>query len=171
MKFAVILCMTVCLLVSGGLTDSAKCGHSLGLGVHYLKTLGDIKDVPGFDENAFGFIASYQFNLSLNLVSLEADLEYIPDFGGSDKYMLLPQAWAKLGGVIYGAAGIGIGYIDDNWQDNPFYGIRAGVELSLSRVNLDVFGTYNFQSSETLEGITAKDLDAVTFGAIVRFKR
>ena len=171
MKIAATLFMTVCLLASGGVTDSAQSGHFFGGGIHYLKTLGDIKNVPGFDEHAIGILASYQFTLALNLASIEADLEYIPDWGGSGEFMLQPQAWFKIGGLFYGAGGLGIGYIDGSWQDNPFYGLRAGAELGLGSLNLDVFASYRFQSTETLAGTTVKDLDAITFGAIVRFKR
>ena len=144
----------------------AECG-SIGAGVHYLKTVGEIKDTPGFDENAFGLIGSYQHGVSM--LRLEGDVEWINDFGGSDHSMIQPQAYALIGKTIYGGVGIGIGYIDDKWQDAPFYALRAGFAMPLAALTLDAFASYTFQDAETLEGATSEDLDAVTFGLIARF--
>jgi hypothetical protein len=103
------------------------------------------------------------------LIKLEADLEWVPDYGGSDNTMFQPQAWVIVGGLIYGAGGMGGSYIDGDWLDNPFYGLRAGVDLTLGGLNLDCFTTYRFQSSTVFDEIDEEDLDALTFGAIVRF--
>jgi hypothetical protein len=171
MKTAEALFIAACLLAGAGAADPARCDHWFGGGLHYLRTLGDIKNVPGFDENSVGILASYQLGLAVNLIRVETDLEYIPDYGGSGKFMLQPQAWLKCGGLFYGAAGLGIGYIDQNWEDNPFYGLRAGADLLLGPLNVDLFASYRFQNAEVLKGTTARDLDAVTFGAMIRFKR
>jgi hypothetical protein len=148
-----------------GLAAPAECG--IGAGVHYLKTVGDIKNTPGFDENALGLIGSYQYGVSL--VRLEGDLEWINNFGGSDHSMIQPQAYALVGRGLYAGVGIGIGYIDNSWQDAPFYALRAGYTIPLVKLSLDAFGSYQFQNATTLQGLTSEDLDAVTFGVIARF--
>ena len=148
------------------LTVPAAAG-SLGAGVHYLKTVGDIKDSAGWDKNALGFIGSYQHGAGL--LKLEGDVEWVNDYGGSDHSMIEPQAYALVGNHLYGGAGIGIGYIDDGWQDAPFYALRAGYALGLTSLTLDGFASYRFQNANALQGLTSEDLDTVTFGLIARF--
>jgi hypothetical protein len=164
-RFMVVLALG-CLLICAT-HGEAYCGHRFGGGLHYLRTLGDIKDVPEFDANSLGFLASYEYTLTL--LKIEGDLEWIPDFGGSDKSLWVPQAWGLIGSMIYGGVGIGIGYIDGDWQDNPFYALRAGVDLGLGGLGLDVFASYQFQTTKVFEEFESDDLNSITFGAIVRF--
>lgn len=156
------------ILVTGGLVDSARCAHQLGGGIHYLRTMGDIKDVPEWDSNAIGFLVSYRYKMPL--IKIEGDLEWIPSYGGSDNTMFQPQAWLIVGGFIYGAGGIGGSYIDGGWLDNPFYGLRLGVDLTLLGLNFDGFASYLFQSAEVFEDFDETDLDEITFGVIVRYE-
>lgn len=162
------------LLVSGlvlmsGVFDTADCGHRFGGGIHYLRTLGDIKDEPEWDSNAVGFMLSYQY--TAGLLKIEGDLEWIPDFGGTKQTLFQPQAWIILGSLIYGAAGIGGNYIDGEWLDDPFYGFRLGVDLSIGQIGLDCFAAYRFLNTKVLEDLDEEDLDSLTFGVIVRFGR
>lgn len=154
------------LLMAGGMTDDAECQHRIGGGIHYLRTLGSIKDHPEWDSNAIGYMLSYQY--VFGSIRLEGDLEWVPDYGGLNKTLFQPQAWLLLGKLIYLSAGIGGSYIDGDWFDNPFYGLRAGVNLTLIGVNFDGFTSYRFQSSNVFEDINEEDLDALTFGALVR---
>ena len=39
----------------------SEAGTRFGGGIHYLKTMGDIKDHPDFDDNAIGFMGSVLF--------------------------------------------------------------------------------------------------------------
>jgi len=165
----IILSTVLGILLIGGLCDQARCEYRLGGGLHYLRTLGDIKDADKFDEDALGFLVSYQKVFSS--LRFEGDVELIPDFGGSDKMLLQPQAWVLLGSLIYVSGGIGIGYFDGDWQDNPFYAIRAGVDLAVGGLNLDGFASYRFQSSTVFEDLDQNDLDALTLGVIVRLSR
>jgi hypothetical protein len=164
----IFLVLVAEILASGIFTGAALAGHRLGGGIHYLRTLGDIKDNSEWDPNAVGFMASYQ--LTSPMLKLEGDLEWVLDYGGSDKTMFQPQAWLIVGNLIYVSGGMGGSYIDGDWLDNPFYGLRAGSNLTLMGINLDVFATYRFQSSEVFEDIDQKDVDALTFGAIVRIE-
>jgi hypothetical protein len=163
-----MLCLIiVSLLFAGVIGAPAQAGHRLGGGVEYLKTLGDIKDTEEFDSNAFGFLGSYQY--SAGLFKIEGDVEWVPDFGGSSKSLFQPQAYVLIGGLIYGGAGIGTGYIDGDWWSDPFYALRAGVDFTLGGLDLDAFALYRFQDVEYLEGFGKSDLDSITFGAVVRF--
>lgn len=158
------------LVLTGVVTTVASAGQSsIGGGLHYLRNLADIQDEPDieWDENSFGIIGSYQYNAGL--LKFEGDVEYIMDYAGSDESMFIPSAWLLAGGLIYGGAGIGIGYIDGDWQSDPFYALRAGVDFPLSSFHLDLFGTYQFQKDDDLENLTGEDLDSVTFAAILRF--
>jgi len=156
----------LCVLLTAT-TSRAQLGLRVGGGIHYLKTVGDIKDTPEFDANAFNFVASAK--LGLGLFKFEGDVEWVPDYGGSDKSLWLPQAFILVGGLIYGGAGIGIGYIDGEWFDRPFYALRAGVDIPLGPVSVDVNANYRFMNNSVSENIDSEDLDSITFGAIVRF--
>jgi len=147
--------------------SSADAGLRVGGGIHYLRTVGDLKDQEGFDENAISFLGSVKYGFGL--LTLEGDLEYIHDYVGSELYMIQPQAYALVGGLIYGGAGIGIGNLEEfGWQD-PFYALRAGVDFNLGPVDLDVFGSYRFQKADDLKTLGSDDLDAITFGALIFF--
>jgi hypothetical protein len=163
-KLTTAIVLMVCLLA---IATAAEAGTRFGGGIHYLRTLGDIKDAPGFDENAIGFMGSAVFTDSL--FRLEADLEVIPDFAGSDEMMLQPQAYIMIGSFIYGGVGIGIGHIDGDWQSNPFFALRAGVDFYAGGLDLDVFASYRFQKANDLEYLGSDDLNSITFGALVRF--
>ena len=168
MRHAIATVLMIGILATGGIHDGARCAeHQLGGGIHYLQTLGNIKDVPEWDSSAIGWLISYRYKMTL--IKIEADLEWVPDYGGSDKTLTQPQAWLIVGGLIYGAGGIGGSYIDGDWLDNPFYGLRAGADLTVAGLNLDLFASYYFQSTEVFEEVDQKDLDSITFGAIVRF--
>jgi len=112
------------MLASAG---TASAGHQIGGGIHYLATVGDIKDNPEVDDSNFNFVASYKYSASL--ISVVADVEFVPDYLGSDEMLYQPQAFLLVGGFIYGGAGVGFGYIDGEWFDDPFYALRAGVDI------------------------------------------
>jgi hypothetical protein len=145
----------------------AAAGTRIGGGIHYLKTVGDIKDSAEFDENSLGFMASAAFSGSM--LRFEGDVEFIPDYAGTDELLWAPQGYVLIGNFIYGGAGIGISHIGDfGWQD-PFYVLRAGVDFMAGSLDLDVFASYRFEKAKDLEGLGSDDLNAVTFGALIRF--
>ena len=146
-------------------------GNRIGGGLHYLRNLADIKNDPTiqWDNNSFGILGSFQHSTA-GLLKLEADVEYIFDYAGSNKSMWIPEGWALAGQMFYGGVGIGIGHINGDWQSDPFYALRAGVDLPLTKMDLDVFGSYQFQKDEDLKKLTGDDLNSVTFAAVARFK-
>lgn len=159
--------LVVLAILTVGLATNATAGLRVGGGIHYLRTVGDLKDSPGFDENAIGFLGSTKY--SLGLITLEGDLEVIPDYVGSDQLMWQPQGFVLIGGPVYGGAGIGVGYLGDfGWQD-PFFALRAGVDFMLGPVDLDVFASYRFQKAKDLSSLGEDDLNSITFGALAFF--
>lgn len=163
MKRIVIAIAVVAALIA---STQAASAASIGGGVHYLRNLGDIED-NGYEPNNFSILGSFQFPVAM--LTLEADVEYMFDLMGTDEGAWLPQAYALVGGMIYGGAGIGIVNADGEWADNPFYNLRAGVNLPLAAMKLDVYATYQFWSDDQLESLTGDDLDAVTFAGVLRF--
>ena len=150
-------------------SDSGKSRRlKLGAGVHYMETVGDIKDAEGFDSGALNFLLAAK--MGLGLITIEGDSEWALDYGGSDHTLWLPQVFALVGlRLFYGGAGIGAGYLDQEWFDHPIYTLRAGVNLPLGPVKVDVNANYQFMSTSVAEGVDSDDLDSVTFGAIVWF--
>ncbi|MDF1543681.1 MAG: hypothetical protein P1R58_01115 [bacterium] len=130
--------------------------------------MADITDNPEFDRNAFGFMGS--FVIAQPLLRFEGDKEFIADFGGTGEMMIQPQGYAMIGDFIFGGAGVGIGYIDGDWQSDPFYALRAGVDFTAGGLDLDFFASYRFQKSTDLEHLGSDDLNTITFGALVRFE-
>ena len=150
----------------------AQAHSRLGGGLHYLRNLGDIKeDTSGGDldlsQDSFSLIGSYQYVAPI--LKIEGDVEYIFDYVGTGEGMWEPSVWGLIGNLIYGGIGMGIGYTNDEWQNNPFYALRAGVDLPLGGMGLDLFATYRFQSDPNLEELTGEDLDSLTFAALLRF--
>ena len=142
--------------------------HFVGGGVNYLKTVGDIKDDNDWDSDALSYVGSYQFKANRAL-KLAAEIEYVPDVGPNDDAVWQPQGYLLLGSSIYAGAGIGIGYIDGEWNDDPFYALRAGLELPLGRILfLDINANYRFVKMSALEDLDSDDADQVTFGAALR---
>ncbi|HET9326134.1 MAG TPA: hypothetical protein VFQ05_05110 [Candidatus Eisenbacteria bacterium] len=163
----VIVTLTLCALLMGiGVTTAGAVGGSFGAGLHYLRNLGDIK-AAGFDQNSYSLVGAYKYDAGL--LKVEGTVDYIFDYVGTGEPMWEPAGWGLVGNMIYGGAGIGIGYTDGDWQKNPFYALRAGVALPLGDLGLDVFGTYRFQTDAELKELTGEDLDSVTFCALVRF--
>lgn len=158
--FTVLMVTMVSLLTLSLSATESQAG--LGLGLHYLNTVGDMKDAEGFDSDAFGFMGGFSFGSSL--INFEADVEWIPNYA-FEKDMWQPQAYAFIGTFIYGGVGIGIGHINGDWQDNPFYALRAGVKIAM----LDIFTSYRFQKWAAVENLDSDDLNSLTFGAMLKF--
>ena len=153
-------------LIFTSLPTTASAAASIGAGLHYLRAVGDFDDIEELDKDSFGVIGSVQFGVPL--FTLEANAEYVFDYLGSDEALFEPSAYALLGHVFYAGAGIGIGHINDDWQSDPFYAVRAGVDFPVGPVSLDAYGTYRFQKDDDLEEID-EDLNSVTVAAVLRY--
>jgi len=143
-------------------TTATDAEAGFGIGLHYLATLGDLKNHEEFDSSNFSLLGAY--SLGAGLINFEVDLEWMPDYVGNQD-MIQPSAYAFVGGFLYGGVGIGIGYINSQWQSDPFYALRVGVRLAV----LDIFASYRFQKWSDVQDATSDDLNSITFGAMFKF--
>lgn len=170
MRTKLLVALLGCTLVLiMGLGSRAEAEHGLGAGVHYWVTLDKFEDAD-IDDKGFGGLISYQY-LFGGLFRVEADLEILQEgFAGSTSTVYTPVGYLLLGRGIYGGVGIGMGYSDGEWADDPFYALRAGFDINiLPKFYLDINANYrfiNWRFDEVKEDI---DLDTVTLGAVLRF--
>ncbi|HSO67327.1 MAG TPA: hypothetical protein VLP30_05670, partial [Desulfatirhabdiaceae bacterium] len=81
------------------------------------------------------------------------------------------EAYLIIGSSLYAGLGIGIWYADDKFMEEPFYALRAGVDLEiLPSVYLDINGNYRFNNWNYEEIKEDIDGDTITLGAIVRIE-
>ncbi|MCE9614357.1 MAG: porin family protein [Lentisphaerae bacterium] len=146
---------------------AASSEHWIGGGAHYWTTVDDV-DVGNIDEEGIGWFASYQWRPG-SLLSFEADVEVLPDhFAGAEDTVYAPQAYLLLGSTLYAGVGIGYYYANDEFSKDPFYVLKAGLNLEiLPRIALDLSGDYRF--TEWDDNVTKDiDSDTVTLSAAVR---
>jgi hypothetical protein len=162
------------ILIMIGLTFSnptfADAANRLGAGVHYWVAMDDI-DVDDVDENGYSLIFSYQYISSL-FFKIETDLGLTQKgYAGSDTVVWSPQAYFLVGKGLYGGIGIGINYSDGDLAENPFYALRAGIDLEvLPSIFLDINANYRFENWDFDEVKEDVDSDTVTLGAILRLE-
>ena len=146
---------------------TAEAGpHRLGAGANYWVAMDSI-DVRDVDEDGLSVLVSYQYRPGL--LGWQADLEWLPDRFGEKAYA--PAAYLVLGGAIYAAAGVGIIHQDGDWADDPFFALKAGLDLQvLPRIYLDLSGSYRFDSKTKFnDALDEIDTDTVFLGAALRF--
>jgi hypothetical protein len=159
--------MAFCLVLLGLATSVwADDDNSLGVGAHYWTTLKNI-DLQNLDKHGYSWVASYQYWPSW--IGVEADVEWFKSgFAGAPKDVYAPQACLLVGKGIYGAVGIGGYYSDSNWANNPFYTLRAGLDMTLlPHLHIDINGNYRFEDWSGLKGSNINS-DTITIGAAVR---
>ena len=166
MKKMIIITLLMAITVAAG-SGFAASGHRLGGGATYWVALDDVEfDQEKVDDDGFSFLASYQYWPSL--FGLELDVEFLPDrFGES---AVAPEAYVLLGRAIYCGLGIGMIYSDGNFADEPFYAIKAGLNLELiPGLYADIYGNYRFNDSADIDREeTDIDTDTVFLGAAIR---
>ena len=148
-------------------SGDARGDHRFGGGINYWETLEDIKvDDKKFDKSGVAYLASYQYWPSL--LGLEFDLEFLPDRFGETAFA--PEAFILFGRSIYCGAGIGIIYSDESFAEEPFFALRAGLNLELlPDLYADLYCNYRFNDTTELEGKeTNIDTDTVFLGAALR---
>jgi len=163
--------VVVAVLFVSSFSASAASRRNLqiGVGAHYWRAVEDI-DVDDVDDNGFSYLGSVRYRLA-SLLAVQAELEVFPeDFMGLEDEVYSPQGMVILGNVIYAGLGIGTYYYDGEFADDPFYILRAGLDLELiPRVHIDINGNYQFTDFESLKDIHENvDTDTVTLGAAVR---
>ena len=166
-KRIMIAGLLVCML--GLCAAGAQAGSRVGAGLTYWYALDDI-DFGNFDRNGASWFLSYQ-SRGAHLIGWEADFEMMPEgFMASPKSVYAPQAYVIAGTSLYGAAGIGWYYSDGDWSDEPFYALRAGMEIMLlPTVYLDVSANYRFTNWGNLKNEDVDiDTDTIMLGAAIR---
>jgi hypothetical protein len=150
-------------LVSSNLRAEGE--SRFGGGANYWIAIDDLES--DLDENGFSYYLSYQ-RMSSGPLGFQLDFEVLPDRFGKDAYA--PAAYLLLGDAIYAAAGAGIVHTDGNWADDPFFALKAGLNLKLFKgLNLDVYGSYRFDSETDFDdAVDAIDTDTVFLGAAIR---
>ena len=156
-----------------GAQASIAGGHRIGGGAHYWRTIDDLEENDfDIDEDGVAYLASYQY-VAASMFKLEIDLEIFPDgFGGTNEVVYAPQVLALVGAGIYGGIGIGTYYVDDEFADDPFYTLRAGIDLEvLPSVRLDINANYTFSEFESIKTADKDiDTDTLTLGAMLRIE-
>jgi len=157
-----------------GASAPAQAGDfRLGFGLHYWKTVKDIKadGVSGgsrLDDHGVSQVFSVQYVPSA-FFKWEVDAEYFnKGFGGSTKSAWAPQVYALFGRGIY--AGVGVGATTSSGFKNsfsdPFYAARGGFEIGiLPRIDLDLDANYRFNAWSELKNAKT---DVLTLAAVVR---
>jgi len=145
--------------------------HRLGGGVHYWRTIDEI-GAAGFDvdKDGIGWMISYQYVPSL--FKLELDVGLLPDdFAGIKETTLAPQALLLIGAGIYGGLGVGTFVTESDFADDPFFIVRAGVEIEfLPSIYLDINANYHFSDFDSISNLDKNvDTDTLTLGAMIRF--
>ena len=163
-----ILVALASLVIMIGICSSVEAAQ-LGAGLHYLRTMDDLDgEISQDDFSIFGTVT-----IPVAMLRIEGNVEWVPDYLGSDEHLIQPAAYGLLPlGMLYGGVGIGIGYLTGDlagWATNPFYALRAGVDLELGGLALDAFASYRFQNASFLDGASHVDLDALTLAAQIKF--
>lgn len=171
MKLRWLLTVTIMGALALAQGVQAESVHRLGVGANYWRMMDDI-DVHNFDENGVSWLLTYQYKLA-DLVKFEADLEVFPNgAAGADHMTYAPEAYLVLGSTIYVAAGVGILYSDGDFADNPFYALRAGLDVRIvSRIYLDFNVNYRFSEAADLSATDRNiDTDTLMFGLALRYE-
>ena len=139
--------------------------HRLGGGVNYWVMLDSLDDE--FDKNGLSYQVSYQY--WAGLLGVEVDVELLPK--RFDETAIAPQAYLLIGKGIYAGAGIGIVHSGGDFADEPFFALKAGVNLELlPSTYLDISANYRFNEKADLEDKSKNiDTDTVFLGAAFRF--
>lgn len=166
MKIKIVLALFLLLLLPCATVVSAE--HRIGGSATYWTSIDDIELDGGdtIDDDGLSFAVSYQYWPSI--IGLEVDLEFLPDRFGENA--VAPQVYALVGRSIYGGLGFGYTYSDGSFNNEPFFALRAGLNLELlPGIYGDIYGNYRFNDKEDLDGEdTDIDTDTVFLGVALR---
>lgn len=143
--------------------------HQIGIGAHYWQTLDDI-DIGDIDEDGVSWLVSYQYRPTLLGLGLDVEAREF-SFLGKDETLYEPQAYVILGGIIYVAGGVGGYYYDGEFAEDPFYFGRAGIDIQILMVHLDIHAIYRFEEwSNFDDAVDGIDTDTLSLGAAIRLE-
>jgi len=154
------------LLFAGSLCfTTATAETRLGGGVNYWTSVKDL-DFDDLDKNGFAYFVSWQKRS--DLLGFDLTLERMPDRFDSSAWA--PQGYVILGRRLYAAAGAGITYADSSFADEPFFALKAGLDLQvIPGLAVDISANYRFNDRAELRDRDTKiSTDTVFLGAAVR---
>jgi len=159
-------CVALALLLGSLLTYAETDVHRFGAGANYWVAVDDV-EVDNIDDNGLSYFLSYQYRPSL--IGLQLDMEIMPDMYAGDAYA--PAAYVVVGGWLYAALGVGIVNYDGDWEEDPFFALKAGLDLELlPSVYLDLGVSYRVESTVDLDdAVDNIDTDTIFLGAAARF--
>ncbi len=171
MKRLVLAAMVAAAMAAGqaSVAEGSQPANRIGAGAHYWRAVRTV-DFRDVDQEGLSWLASYQRRPG-TLLSIEANLEWFRSgFGGSAHSILAPQLFLLAGSTLYVGAGAGLYWSDGAWSRDPFYALRAGLDLHvLPRLHLDLNANYRFENWDDLNEPSRKiSSDTVTLGAAVR---
>lgn len=143
--------------------------NRIGVGTQYWIAVEDI-DTDEVLQDGFSWYASYQMAPS-DYFKLEFDFEVLPEeYGGAPEQVYAPQAYLVLGNGLYVAAGVGLYYTDGDIAEDPFYALRAGLDVEiLPHLRGDLNLNYRFENWDSLSDDELDvDTDTLMVGAAVR---
>ncbi len=157
---------TAVLTFSSSTALFAEGASNFGLGVNYFTAIDDLSS--DIDKDGFSYFISYQYRPGL--IGFEANFEVLPDIYNVDA--ITPSAYLIVGKTLYAAVGMGIMQYDGHWANDPYYGLKLGLNLSLTEsIILDVFGKYQISSKVDIDNaIDNIDTDTIYLGGAVRFR-
>jgi len=173
--FRLPLIALVLLALAAGGSPVAAAEHYVGGGVRFFRTINDIEidNLGKIDTDGNSLIASYVADPA-GLFKIEFDLEYFSDgYGEQTGSIVSPQLLVLVGGKLYGGAGAGIHYVQDNLigddASGVFYIGRLGLQFTvLPRLKLDLNASYQTDVFEKVfNGPTSS---SVTLGAMARIR-
>jgi hypothetical protein len=149
----------------------AEVQHRIGVGANYWVALDDF-DVSDIDDSGLSYYISYQLRPA-SLLKFEFDVEMMPDgYAGANDDVFAPQAYLILGSAIYAGLGVGTYYTDGDFSSDPFFGLRAGLDLHiLPYIYLDIHANYKFEDWDDISDVD-EDIssDTIMLGAAVRLQ-
>lgn len=165
-----IMCGLLVMMMISVTGVEAMPRHRLGVGVHYWRAIKDI-DVDDVDESGFAPIVSYQYR-PMMLLRFGAEVEMLPKrFGGADTQVYAPAAYAIIGPrLIYAGIGVGSYYADGTLSSDPFFNLRAGVEIPVFiRTRIDINANYRFNDWDSIKQVNERiNTYTVTLGVALR---
>jgi hypothetical protein len=164
MKMRHLVWMAALILAAGASTGLAG-DMRLGAGANYWTVLDDL-DAEDVDDSGFSYLGTFQYRG--DFVGVELDLEFLPSRFEED--FIAPQAYVILGSAIYAAAGLGILYANEEFANEPFFALKAGLDLEIApQLFLDLSANYRFNDTAELGNRdTDIDTDTVFLGAALR---
>lgn len=168
LPLGIIVSAIAALMVSTTIGRGEGIPNRIGAGVNYWRTIDNL-DNHSFDSEGLSVIGTYQYWPSL--LGLELDVEWFDNgFGGSSKDVFAPQALLLVGTWIYAAGGLGYYFTDGDFAQDPFFVLRAGLNLELlPSLFFDFNVNYRFEEWDALQDRdTDIDSDTVMLGAALR---